>query len=86
MRADLRNAHPNMRQLSALLDEYARRIERLVPSARNPMLFHENKSEIAAGLSRLADDLRAAPGSFHGSFGCGGGVARNFGLQSKIAR
>lgn len=46
------------RQLSTMLDEYARQIERLSPSARNPERFHEDKSEIVAGLLRLASEVR----------------------------
>lgn len=72
--------------LVAALHDYARQIERLSPSARNPMRFHENKSEIVAGLMHLADDLRDGRGSFPAAAGCGGRRPRNFALQSKIAR
>jgi hypothetical protein len=48
---------PDGRQLSILLDEYARQIERLSPSPRNPERFHEDKSEIVAGLLRLASEV-----------------------------
>jgi hypothetical protein len=40
------------------LEQIAYRVERLTPSPRNPMRFHEDKSEIVAELYRLALEVR----------------------------
>lgn len=37
--------------------EIAYRVERLTPSPRNPLRFHEDKSEILAELHRLAMEV-----------------------------
>jgi hypothetical protein len=50
----------NGADLSARLVEYARQIERLAPSSRNPERFHEDKSEIAHALRCLASEVRHA--------------------------
>jgi hypothetical protein len=57
-RSTRRRAAPSGRQLSHALDQYAREIERLSPSPRHPERFHEDKSEIVAGLLRLAREVR----------------------------
>lgn len=44
-------------KLSRVLDDYARKLERLSPSSRYPERYHEDKSEIVAGLRRLAKEL-----------------------------
>ncbi len=58
MLLETRRPVPSGRQLSILLDEYARQIERLAPSPRWPERFHEDKSEIVAALLRLASEVR----------------------------
>ncbi|MHA6642985.1 hypothetical protein [Mesorhizobium sp. A623] len=58
MLIETRRPVPGGRQLSILLDEYARQIERLSPSPRNPERFHEDKSEIVAALLDLAYEVR----------------------------
>lgn len=42
------------------LDALAERVVRLSPSHRDPERFHEEKSEVAAELRRLAREWRAA--------------------------
>lgn len=44
--------------LPVTLDDLAYKVRRLVPSSRNPERFHEDKSEIVAELSRLAQRVR----------------------------
>ncbi|MDI5926453.1 hypothetical protein QBK93_17390 [Rhizobium leguminosarum] len=48
--------------MTATLHDIADRLERLAPSHRDPHRFHEEKSELAAELRRLAanDNLRPA--------------------------
>lgn len=46
--------------LAALLLEYARQIDMLAPSSRDPERFHVNKSEIAGGLRELAREVSNA--------------------------
>ncbi len=58
MLIETRKPVPNGRELSLRLDEYARQIERLAPSPRCHERFHEDKSEIVAGLLRLASEVR----------------------------
>ncbi|MBO1038195.1 hypothetical protein [Brucella pituitosa] len=48
---------PDRWRVSALLSEYAGQIARLSPSSRNPERFHEDKSEIVAGLLKLAKEV-----------------------------
>ncbi len=43
--------------VSSVVDDLARRVVRLSPSPRNPDRFHEEKSEIANELRRLAVEL-----------------------------
>jgi hypothetical protein len=58
MLLETRRPVPSGRQLSTMLDEYARQIERLSPSPRHPERFHEDKSEIVHALLRLASEVR----------------------------
>lgn len=51
---DLTTPHPGE------LEQLAERVVRLSPSHRDPERFHEEKSEVAAELRRLARDWRAA--------------------------
>jgi len=44
--------------LPVTLDDLAHRVRHLVPSSRHPERFHEDKSEIVAELSRLAQRVR----------------------------
>jgi len=43
--------------LNQTLDNLAYRVERLTPSPRHPLRFHEDKSEIVAELHRLAMEV-----------------------------
>ncbi|MDN5928720.1 MAG: hypothetical protein L0I29_16755 [Hyphomicrobiales bacterium] len=58
MLLETRRPVPDGRQLSILLDQYAHQIEWLAPSPRRLERFHEDKSEIVAGLLRLASEVR----------------------------
>ena len=40
------------------LSDLAQRVDRLRPCPRDPDRFHEEKSDIAAALRRLADEVR----------------------------
>ncbi len=44
------------------INELGRRVHRLCPSHRNPGHFHEEKSEIANELTRIADRARSGEG------------------------
>jgi hypothetical protein len=49
----------NSRQISLELDELAERVSRIrPPSSRNPHLFHEDRSEVAHDIRKVAEWLR----------------------------
>jgi hypothetical protein len=47
------------REIAAALAVLQRQAERLTVSHRNPEKFHEDKSELVAGLARLRHQLEA---------------------------
>lgn len=58
MLVETRRKEPDAPNLSRVLADYARKLERLSPSSRHPERYHEDKSEIVAGLRRLAREVR----------------------------
>ncbi len=68
--------------VTTTLDEIADRLERLAPSARDPMRFHEEKSELLFAIREAALELRVLPLS-HATRG---GETAGFRSQTKIAR